>query len=187
MQEKINQLLAPLKSTFERLTDRERRLLNIFMTVLACIVIGLGYLFFSMSLSSKRTQIHSIHEQMERVHALESEYMLAKVKQEANERKFRTNNVSLFSLLQEVATRLSLQLNDLNEQKQPVENTPLVETSVAVSLKDLSIDKLTAFLEAVEGASDKGLVKVTRLKVRKRYQNPELLEVTMTVSTWKNS
>ena len=47
------------------------------------------------------------------------------------------------------------------------------------------LGKLNTFLEKIEGKSSNGLVKIMKLKVKTRYDNAELLDVGMTVSTWQ--
>ena len=76
---------------------------------------------------------------------------------------------------------LGLVLKDLNEKKTPLKEADLVQVSVDVNLKEVSIDKLTSFLKSVESKEGEGLVKVTRLKTKTRFDNDQLLDVRMTV------
>ena len=106
-------------------------------------------------------------------------------KEQAN--KLQGKNISLFSLLQTSASELGLSLKDLNEKKTPLKDTELIQVSVEVNLKEVSIDKLTSFLKSVESKEGKDLVKVTRLKTKTRFDNDQLLDVRMTVSTWRKA
>ena len=56
-----------------------------------------------------------------------------------------------------------------------------------MNLKSLSVDKLTQFLEEIEGADKSGLIKITKLKVKTRHDAEDLRDVTLTVATWKKS
>ncbi|HXW53058.1 MAG TPA: hypothetical protein VEL47_03010, partial [Myxococcota bacterium] len=69
--------------------------------------------------------------------------------------------------------------------KRPLPKSDIVEISVRVSLTKLSIDKVTALIEAIETSEHGDLVKVTKLKINKRFDEPDLLDLSMTVSTWK--
>jgi len=86
-----------------------------------------------------------------------------------------------------VAQELGLTLNDLNERRTPIKESGIDEISVDVNLKQMSIDKLDAFLEKIEDGKYGGMVKVLKIKVKTRYDNPELLDVTMKVATYKPS
>lgn len=87
-------------------------------------------------------------------------------------------------MLQNVSTQLDLTLNDLHEKKNILSGEKVVEITVKVNLKKLSIDRLTAFIDAVE-SNPSGLVKVIQLKIKSRFDAPDLLDAQMTVATWK--
>ncbi|HEY1097318.1 MAG TPA: hypothetical protein VGF99_00260, partial [Myxococcota bacterium] len=80
---------------------------------------------------------------------------------------------------------VGLQLSDLNERRLPVKDSDLSEVTVDVTLKDISIDKLVQLLEKIEGKTTGGVVKVTKLKVKTMLATPDMLEVGLTVSTWR--
>jgi hypothetical protein len=80
---------------------------------------------------------------------------------------------------------VGLPLSDLNERRIPVKDSDLTEITVDVTLKDISVDKLVTLLENIEGKTTGGVVKVTKLKVKTRLEAPDMLEATLTVSTWR--
>jgi hypothetical protein len=180
-------LMDAISIRFERLTDREKKLVLSFISFLLVIVIGGGFLWVNHSLDKKRAQMDTLRKQLDEINSLQDQYQQAKMKQEAEERRFKYNTVSLFSFIQSSATRFGLTLYDLNEHKEPVAESTLIETSVVVNLKQVSIDRLTAFLEALEESSENGVVKVTRIKVKSRFDAEDLLDVQMTVATWKSA
>lgn len=176
---------ARLATSFSRLTERERRL--VLLTGVAAIVffVGGGSWAASGALESKEKRVKAKQEQLDQILALRDRYADAEQDEKRAASRVKSNTVSLFSLLQKTAGELSLQLNDLNERKLPVKDTELIEVSVDVNLKEVSIDKLNAFLEKIEGKRRDGVVKIQKLKVKTRFDAPDLLEVSMTVATWK--
>jgi len=173
-----------INDAFEQLETREKRLV-LLLGIVAICVIFFGSAFWIRSVVNKKyarnqTQI----KQLQQIVALEGPYKVAKVQQEAVRSKLERNQISIFSLLQTVAQSLDLSLSDLNEKATPINKTDYSEISVAVNLKSLSIDKLVAFLTEVE---KKDLVKITQLKLRSRFDAPDLLDVQMTVTTWKKT
>lgn len=172
---------------FDRLADREKRVVVIFGSALLAVVVVGSLLYNHVSLNKKRTQMDEVRQQLSEIQALKGPYLLAKRQHEAEERKFKFNTISLFSHIQMAATRYGLTLYDLNERKEPVEGSSLVETAVVVNLREVSIDRLTAFLQELEESTDNAVVKVTRLKIRAKQDSSGLLDVQMTVSTWKSA
>lgn len=176
---------------FERvlsnMSDRERQLVGLLAVTFVVLVFGGGLWWASSKLDGMERSVRESRTTLAQIQALETQYKAAESTQRQAEMRLRTNKTSLFSLLQQSAGQLGLTLNDLNERKTPVKNSEVVEVSVEVNLKEVSIDKFNTFLEKIEGASSKSLVKVLKLKVKTRYDNPELLDVTMTVATWKTS
>ena len=169
---------------FERLTEREKKLVTIFGVALFLITIGSSFLWFYTSLNDKKMQLESTRLRLGEILSLKSQYQEAKQKQEAEEKRFRSNDISLFSLIQANATRYGLILNDLNERKEPVGESRLMQTDVVINLKEISIDRLTAFIVSLE-ETEGGVIKITRLKIKTRYDKSDMLDVQMTVSTWK--
>ena len=154
---------------------------------------GLGFLVILVlglcisSLNSRYKEIQKLERDLKEIDRIAVQYQQVKAEQVAREREIEMNKTALFSVIQNVATRLELEVNDLNERKEPMMNSDMVQVSVVVNLKQLSTDRLSAFLENIENSSDKGLVKVTKLQVKTRFDQPDLLDAQMTVSTWKAS
>lgn len=181
----IQELKDKLMLQFSALSGREQRLVGITAVVALVFVFGGGFLLMQSSLKSKEKQIKAQREQLGQILALESDYIQSKNAQKEEMERLEGKNISLFSLLQNSASELGLSLKDLNEKKSPVKDSEMIQVSVDVNLKEVSIDKLTSFLEAIESKSGEGLVKVTRLKTKTRFDNDQLLDVRITVSTWR--
>jgi CHASE3 domain sensor protein len=177
-----------LDRALANMSEREKRLVGLLAGTFVVLVLGGGMWWASSKLDGMERRVKEMRGTLAQIEALESQYKSAENTERQAEMRLRTNNTSLFSLLQKSAGQLGLTLNDLQERKQPVKgNDAITEVSVEVNLKQVSIDKLNTFLEKIEGKSSKGLVKVLKLKVKTRFDDAELLDVSMTVSTWKTS
>lgn len=172
---------------FDGLTDREKKLM-LGMLVGFCIVLTIGTLYLASSkLSSKNTLLSRNKALLSEVLELEEEFLFAKEKNESILRSINRNEVSLFTLIQSITSRLGLSVKDLNEQKRPLPKSKIVEVKVVVNLSKLSIDKVSALIEAIEAPENEAQVKITKLKISNRRDEPDLLDLQMTVSTWKSS
>lgn len=170
------------------MSERERRLVALLVVALAVFVIGGAGYWGSSALSARERRVRDMRESLSQIRSLEAQYKAKEQDERQAQLRLKSNNASLFSLLQQAAGELGLTLNDLNERRTPVGGqSEITEVSVEVNLKEVSIDKLNTFLQRIEGQGSTGLVKIMKLKVKTRYDNAELLDVNMSVSTWQAS
>lgn len=179
--------MSELQASFQRLSERERRLVVITLAVAAVLLATLMVMWTGRTLSQKRAQVESQRTQLAEIRGYQDDYQRAENEEKRSLARLKSNRVSLFSRLNQAAQKLGLSLKDLNEREVPVKDSNVQETQVEVNLKNLSIDKLNELLKEIEGESTNGLVKVVKLKVKTRHDNAEMLDVTMTVATWKAS
>lgn len=172
---------------YDGLSDRERRLLALLFVVFV-VVLSFSLVFFAVGkISTKQRLLSTTKSQISQIRELEIPYLEARRKSEAKKRKISRNDVSLFTFIQGVTSKLGITVRDLNEQRRPVPKSNLVETSVRLNLSKLSMDKATALIEEIETSPYGELIKVTKLKINKRFDEPELLDLQLTVSTWKSA
>lgn len=183
----MDRLNSSFSQWYDGLTDRERKLVTIFGAVLVLGVIFGTFFIASHKLESKKEQLLKSRNQYSQVRLLEGEFLVEKKKNEMLVRSIRTNTISLFSLIPGITQKLGMPVKGLDEVRRPEPKTGMVEVSVKLNLTKLSIDKLSALIDAIESSNSMGLVKVTRLKISKNYSEPDYLDVQMTVATWKTA
>lgn len=187
MLDKLKEIWEQVSLWFEVRSSREKKLISSVLVVISLLICVAVIASAASGLASKRSQIVVKEKQLKGLKRLSVDYLAQKKKNQVLERALKNNHTSLFSLLQSSATQLELTLSDLAERKQVLPGEKVLEVSVGVNFKKVSIDRLTAFIKAVESSKPKGLVKVTKLKVKTRYDIPDLLDVQLTVSTWKEA
>lgn len=177
---------SSLATTIAKMSDRERRLVALTAAIaLVFAVAGLWWVI-SGSISRREKGIAIRKDEIAQLESLRSDYEQATARQKAAEARIKTaTSTSLFTLMQKAAQEVGLALSDLNERRVPVKDSDLTEVNVDVTLKEISIDKLVTLLEKIEGKTSGGVVKVSKLKVKTRIDNPDMLEVSLTVSTWR--
>lgn len=175
-----------VSAALQKMTDRERRLVFVTAGVAAVlVVVGLAWLI-SGSIAKREKQIQAHKDEIAQLELMRVDYDAAVARQKAAEARIKTaSSTSLFSLLTKSAGEVGLSLTDLNERRLPIKDSELTEVTVDVTLKEITVDKLVTLLEKIEGRTAGGVVKVQKLKVKTRFDNPELLEASLTVSTWK--
>jgi hypothetical protein len=175
-----------LGRALQKMTERERKLVFVMIGAVVLFMIGGLSMGISSFLSSREKRIRLRRDEIAQIEALRVSYDAATARDRAAEARIKqASATSLFSLLQKSAGEVGLALTDLNERRLPVKDSELSEVTVDVNLKEIGIDKLVTLLEKIEGRSTDGVVKVTKLKVKTKFDNPEMLEASLTVSTWK--
>ena len=107
------------------------------------------------------------------------EWTIATMERDLGSRK---GGFSLLAQLEAGARRLGLQDN-ISSMK-PFRNqmdSGIEESSVEIRLEKVDLGGLVKFLQEVEG--EKGLIRTRRLRVKSRFDDPQLLDITMLVST----
>lgn len=181
-------LSSRIGTALARMSERERRLVMLTVAVAVVLVIVGGVTLVGTALDKRQKLVATRREEIAQLDTLRDKYQEAVMAETRSQQRIKTNTASLFSLMQKSAGEVGLSLTDLNERRAPVKDAvDLNEVTVDVTLKEISVDKLDTLLEKIEGKRSDGIVKVTKLKVKTRFDNPELLETTMTVSTWKST
>lgn len=184
----LSALSARIGIALGRMSERERRLVMVTVAVAVALALLGGITLVSSSLDKRQKQVAMRREEIAQLDTLREKYMEAVSAETRSQQRIKSNTASLFSLMQKSAGEVGLALTDLNERRAPVKEAPeLYEMTVDVNLKEISVDKLNTLLEKIEGRRNDGIVKVTKLKVKTRFDAPDMLETTMTVSTWKSS
>jgi type II secretory pathway component PulM len=175
-------------AAFTRLSEREKRLV-LLTAAAAFIFVVLGGSFLVSSMLDKRAKrVAMRRDEISQLDALRDQYQEAVAAEAKSKSRITTNTASLFSLMQKSAGDVGLSLNDLNERRSPVKDAPdVTEVTVDVNLKEITVDKLDTLLEKIEGKRNDGVIKVTKLKVKTRFDHDDMLETNMTVSTWKSA
>ncbi len=170
---------------FHRLTGREK------MTVLLGGTFVLSLLLYGLVLApalEKRDRWVSMakrkKQELSRFEDLTARYRnlewtIASMEKELGSRK---KGFSLLAQLEAGARRLGLQENIASMK--PFRNqldSGIEESSVEIRLEKVDLGGLVRFLQEVEG--EESLVRTRRLRIKSRFDDPQLLDVTLLVST----
>ncbi|MEM7495389.1 MAG: type II secretion system protein GspM [Myxococcota bacterium] len=185
MRQRIQQLLEKLTAAFEELDQRQRRLAVLALIAVLGMIGMLGVYQVTSSVEAQRAQADTYRKEIRQVRRLAATYRQSQSRRRTQQQQLRRANVSLFSFLPTVAKSLGLNLSDLDEHTVPLPDHKLVQRSVSVTLKQLSVDKLTSFLQAVEESGPSRLIKVTRLQVMRRGDQD--LDAQITIAIWQRS
>jgi general secretion pathway protein M len=102
---------------------------------------------------------------------------------QAVEARLKGQPVQLMSLISQTGTQLGIEVNDLRPTGAPVETEGLMEESVEVNLARIDMARLARLLTTLEHGP--GVVKVRRLRVTTRSDDPQLVDAAVVVATYQ--
>ncbi|MEM1026074.1 MAG: hypothetical protein AAGD10_13830 [Myxococcota bacterium] len=181
----MNKLFADLNASFERLSAREQVMVFGLVLAIIAMVVGFGGYFVSRDLDAREQRIEAKMQKLAEVSGLRSDYQRRLAEQRRLAQEVRNNrNSRLLSYLEEQSKQANIELQNASERRG--ENTgsdQVLEEVAVVEIKKVSLDRLDAFLKAIESGSR--LVKIRRMKVVKNFEQPKMLDATVTVGTFK--
>lgn len=179
---RLQQLLNDASAAFNRLQERERKLVVYGGGGALLALLLLVSLTISSNLSRREVRLKTKLTQLEEVHKLTAGYRAADQERAALEQRLRNNQVRPFSLLEQLAKKQGLDIGGMNDKgTRPVAETKIVEASVEVTFTRIPLEKLVRFLTEVESSA--GIVKITKLQIRPRDNEP-VIDAWLVVSTY---
>ena len=179
----LRALLSDLQTWFQRLTPRERRLVAIASSAFAAFVLFSVLISFSTSAAGYRRRTEEKLNKLKEVQTLAASYREAEQNRQTMERQLTTNKLSLMSYLEEKATGSGVSIPTMNQKPDAsIADGKIVESSVDITLQDITVNRMVEFLSAVERGP--GVVKVKNLRVEPRTKE-QTLTVWATVATYR--
>ncbi len=179
--EQLKRLFSDAGEAFGRLSSREK--LMVFGAAAAVLAFAVFFVSvrFSGALRQGESRIASKMRQLQEAQSLAAGYSQAEKERAALDRQLKSNNVKLFTLIEESAKRQGIEVGGLTDKGSRKEGK-VVEASVEVTLTRIELLKLVRFLTTLEEKNK--LVKVTKLQIRARQDQP-VLDAWLTVTTYQ--
>ena len=180
--ETLRNLRASLESFLGRLSPRER-----IMVSSAAAAVVLFFLFLvttgvSRSITAREKRIGSKTEMLSQIGKLTRGYRQAQAERQSMESRLKGPPVQLMSFVSQTGAQTGVEVNDLRPGT-PTTTDGLTEESVEVNLARIDLPRLARLVDALERGP--GVVKVRKLRVATRNDDPNLVDVTLQVSTWQ--
>ncbi len=179
--DRLRRLRAELEAALLRLSLRERVMVSAAAAAVILFVLLLVAMKVGGAIRSREERIASKTQVLSQVGQLAQGFRRAQSERAVLEAKLAGPPVQLMSLVSQAGARLGIEVNDLRPGPQGGSDR-IVEESVEVSLARLDLPRLASLLADLERSP--GVVRVRRLALRGRSDDPEALDVTLVVATW---
>jgi general secretion pathway protein M len=181
--ERLKQLRAELEARFTSLSPRERLLVG---AAAAAILIFFGSLIaagMGAAVRAREARIVEKTKVMGQVGQLAGGYRRVQLERSALEARLKGQPVQLMSHVSQVGSGLGVEVTDLRPTGAPTELDGVMEESVEVNLVRIELGKLAKLVQGLERGA--GLVKVRRLRIATRTDDPKLVDATVVVATYQ--
>ncbi len=180
--ETLRQLRANLESFLARLSPRERVMVWSAGAAVSLFVLFLVATGVSRSINAREQRIGSKTEMLSQIGKLTRGYRQAQAERQSLEARLKGPPVQLMSFVSQTGAQSGVEVNDLRPGT-PTTTDGLTEDSVEVNLARIDLPRLARLVDALERGP--GVVKVRKLRMATRTDDPNLVDVTLQVSTWQ--
>jgi general secretion pathway protein M len=180
--DRLRQLAARVEAFLARLSARERLLVTTAAAAVALFVVFLLATGVSRSISAREKRIGSKTETLANIGKLSRGYRQAMAERQAFEARLKGPPIQLMSFVSQTGAQSGVEVNDLRPGT-PNTADGLTEESVEVNLARIDLPRLARIVDALERGP--GVVKVRKIRLATRNDDPALVDVTLQVSAWQ--
>lgn len=172
-----------IEAFLARLSDRERVMVSAAAVAVLLFVVFLASVTISRSISAREGRVEQKTQMLSQIGKLTQGYRQAQAERSALEAKLKGQAVQLMSFVAQTGARLGIEVNDLRPGTPGTATEGMVEESVEVNLARINLTKLASLLENLEQGA--GVVKIRRLRITTRNDDPALVDVTLLIATYR--
>ncbi len=185
MKKKLIQLRDSVKLWYEGLSQKEKMFVVVFLSSLLAVLIALSVIFVSSALNSRYMDIEEKEKKLKDIISQKDKYREAEQAQKQFEQRLKSNNVNLFSFVEEISRKLQVDISDMNERESPVQKGDKIrEQTLELNISKIPMDRLVDFMKEIE--KSQYLIKIKKLKINTRYEKENRsLNVNMIIATYK--
>jgi general secretion pathway protein M len=180
--ETLRRLRATLESFTARLSPRERVMVSAAAAAVVAFVLFLVITGVSRSITARERRIEGKTEMLAQIGKLTRGYRQAQAERQTLEARLKGPPVQLMSFVSQTGAQSGVEVNDLRPGT-PSTAEGLTEESVEVNLVRIDLPRLARLVDALERGP--GVVKVRKIRIATRSDDPNLVDVTLQVSTWQ--
>jgi general secretion pathway protein M len=181
--ERLRQLWLEAQNWVGGLSRREQVLLGVAAATVAAFAVFVTVFSLANAADATRRRTAAKIEQLTQAQGLAQSYAEAERARKADEAQLSATGVSLITFLEEKGAQSGLDIPTLTPKADvPLGDGRITENSVELTLTDVTLPRLVAFLSAVENGP--GMVRVKSLRIEP-HPKDNLLTAWATVATYR--
>lgn len=185
--DRLRALLADAQAWLAAASPREKRLLTLAAGGLFVFIVLIAWASFSSAINRAQNALDEKHDDFEKISRLAAGYGQQEQERQMLEAKLRQSPPALMSFVDTTARNSGVEVGGMSDRGVIAggQNGRPREMSVEVNLGKVPLDKLVKLLQDIEHSP--GVVRVRRLRLRKSFENKDVLDVSLSVSAWQGS
>jgi len=180
--ERLRKIQASVEAFLGRLSPRERVMVSSAAAAVVLFVFFLVVTGVSRSVGAREKRIETKTEMLSQIGKLTRGYRQAQAERQSLEARLKGPPIQLMSFVSQTGAQSGVEVNDLRPGT-PSTADGLTEESVEVNLARIDMARLARLVDALERGP--GVVKVRRIRISTRNDDPNLVDVTLQVATWQ--
>jgi hypothetical protein len=181
----LRKLIADISEYLEAASPREKRLILGAVGGVLAFAILVGSASFSSAIGRAERSLEEKRDDFTKVEKLAATYGAQEMERQSLEQRLRQSPSQLMSYVDGLAKGSAVDIGSMSDRGVVAggQGGKPRESQVEFNLGKVPLDKLNAFLKAIDATP--GVVRVRRLRIRKSYDNKDTLDVNIAVSTWQ--
>jgi len=181
--ERLRRLRADVEAWLGTLSARERVMVTAAALSVAVFFVWLAAHQIGAGISAREARIEQKTKVFSQIGKLAEGYRRRQAERQAVEARLKGAPVQLMSHIAQAGATLGIQVNDLRPSGAPTDVDGLREEAVEVNLARIELQRLALLLQSLERGA--GVVKVRRIRVTTRADDPALVDATLLVATYQ--
>lgn len=180
--QKLEQLRADLEAWASKLSPRERVMVTLAGVAVVLFVVFMVSHSLQAGVRAREARIEEKTRALAQVGTLAAGYKRVQAERASLEARLKGPHPPLLSHVSQTGSALGIEVTDLRPVGAPVDLDGVTEESVEVNLPRIDLVRLARMLQGLERGQ--GLVKVRRLRLSTRSDDPKLVDATVVVATY---
>lgn len=183
LKERARKARAVVEAWLGTLSPRERLMVTAAAFAVALFTLWLVAHQIGAGISEREARIEQKTKVLSQIGKLAEAYRRREAERHAVEGRLKGAPIQLMSHISQAGATLGIEVNDLRPTGAPAEAEGLREESVEVNLARIDLQRLAHLLQSLERGA--GVVKVRRVRITTRADDPALVDATVVVSTYQ--
>lgn len=184
--ENLKTLVNKVRERIQRIaaSERDRKAVVYAGLGAAVLILYLIFQFFSSGTGRLEKKAQALQIELKKLDSLRNEYIQSKGRIEELSKSIKTGDESLISVVEKILVESRVDRGDFSIKSRTSTSGDLYEeTSVDVDLKKIPLDRIVDVLYKIQ--TTPVFLKVSRFRPQTRFDNPDLMDVSFRVSTFK--
>ncbi len=182
--EKLKQLFSDAKDYVGQLSPRERTLVGAAGGGVVLFFVLILWASISSAITHRKDALEEKADQFNKIAQLTSGFATAQRTRQELEGRLRLPPLQLFGYIESIAKQNGVDVTNMSDRGVlGGKDGAIKEATVEVTLPKIPLDKLLKLLGKIEHSQN--IVKVTKLRVRRSFDDKDLLDATLTVSSFQ--